>query len=180
MIINPIIFGSGGGETPVYHTSGTASFHTGTDSQSMVLPLPDTSYDMYLIATYILKTWKLVDGVWVEQAGLDFNGSSKTVYTFKRVAVAGLSTSILPTKFSYIASNGTQKNNQTVDTYRSMSVIYNISSAMRSQNMTATAPTISTTNKTISVPAVSGATDYTSTTTHGTTHHYDIWGWNNQ
>lgn len=170
MIINSIIAGAGGG-SDLYHTSGTVSFHTGSDTTDLVIPSVDTSYQNYFISTYLVNSWKLVDGVWVENSNRDFTGCSKTVMNFKRLSCYGLS--FVPNSFPLINKAGTSKTASINRTY-GVSVQYNVDSNITTANRVNGA-SLSTVNQTITVVGA----DYVCTTTHGSTHHYDVWGWNN-
>lgn len=65
-------YGQGGG----FHETGTVSFHTGEVLKTLTIPISAEAeaLDNYVIAVRPIKTWALVDGVWVERDSLDFTG----------------------------------------------------------------------------------------------------------
>ncbi len=70
--IGSIQTGGGGG----FHETGTVSFHTGEVLKTLTIPISAEAeaLDRYVFAVRPIKTWALVDGVWVERDTMDFTG----------------------------------------------------------------------------------------------------------
>jgi len=169
MIINSIIAGAGTSGNIIHHESGTVAYHTGSTNLTIKIPCTDMSLDNYFVKAKAIKSWKKVDGVWVEQDSLDYTGLT-TVATWLCIAFACFEPQL--TNTSYKINDGTTG---TVQNLHGDALRVN---AYASGN--ATAQGVSSISKASDGLSITMTSNFNICVSQiGQTFQYDIWGWNN-
>lgn len=164
MIINSIIAGAGGGSgSSIYHIASSKTFEAGGLSLTFVIQNPGT-YDNYLIKAYVYSIWK--NGV--EDTTRTYHTSSTTQLCDSFICIIPKYTT---TAFKYGTAD-TQANGANVYGFSERIVA---SSGVRSRDKITTAPTIESSNITITLPSNNNIR----APGFGQTYNYELWAWNN-
>lgn len=169
MIINSIIAGAGTSGNIIHHESGTVAYHTGGSNLTINIPCTDMSYDNYFVKAKAIKSWKIVDGVWVEQDSLDYTGLT-TQSHWICVSLAAFTPYLTST--SYKVNDGTYGAQQNLQAISLRVNAYVSGGNSASQGVSS----ISKVSDGLSITM--GPNFNICTAQIGQTWQYDIWGWN--